>query len=62
MDKYKIYSIKDLQEILPFGKTKFNQLLKANILPVIKIGKDYITNSKELDKWFEDNRGKELFY
>ncbi len=61
-EEYKTYSNEELQRIFPFGKTKLNQLLQAGILPVIKIGKHYITTKKMLDKWFEENRGKELFY
>ena len=39
----KIITSHELLEMLPFGKTKFNQLLKAGELPLMKIGNDYIT-------------------
>lgn len=60
--EYQVLTKEDLLKILPFGKTKLDQLLQAGILPVIKIGRDYITNHQELDDWFKANKGKELFY
>ena len=60
--KYKTYNKEDLLNIFPFGKTKLNELLQANVLPVIKIGRDYITNQKELDDWFHKYKGKEIIY
>lgn len=60
--EYQVLTKEDLLKILPFGKTKLDQLLQAGILPVIKIGRDYITNHHELDEWFKANKGKELFY
>lgn len=59
---YKVLTQNDLLELLPFGKTKLNQLLQAGVLPVIKIGRDYVTNTAELDRWFFANKGKEIFY
>lgn len=58
----KILTDKDLLEMLPFGKTKFNQLLRANELPFVKIGTDYITTESAVEQWIEQNIGKELFY
>lgn len=61
-DGYKTFTNEDLQKIFPFGKTKLNQLLQAGVLPVIKVGKHYLTTQKLVDKWFEENKGKELYY
>ena len=36
--------------------------LEAGVLPVVKVGRDYLTNERELDRWFEANKGKEIFY
>lgn len=58
---YKILTQEDLLEIFPFGKSKLNQLLRSGVLPVVKVGRDYLLNEKELDQWFEKNRGKEIF-
>jgi hypothetical protein len=55
-------SLDDLYKILPFKKTKILLLLKANILPVVKIGRDYLTTKKLLNEWIEQNTGKEIYY
>ena len=39
----KILSQQDLYDVLPFGKTKVLQLIKSGELPLVKVGKDYIT-------------------
>lgn len=59
---YKIMTQEDLLDIFPFGKSKLNQLLRSGVLPVVKVGRDYLINEKELDRWFEKNKGKEVFY
>lgn len=58
----KILNQKDLYELLPFKKTKFNELLQSRILPVTKIGRDYITSEEQIMKWLKDNEGRELKY
>lgn len=59
---YKILTQDDFLELFPFGKTKLKCLLDAGVLPVVKVGRDYLTNERELDRWFEANKGKEIFY
>ena len=51
-----------LLELFPFGRSKLNALLRAGVLPVTKVGRDYITIRAELDRWFAANRGREIFY
>lgn len=58
----KILKQDDLYKILPFKRTKIQQLIKANVLPVVKIGKDYITTYKLLEEWISDNLREEIFY
>lgn len=58
----KILSQSDLYDILPFGRTKVNQLIKSGQLPVVKIGKDYITTYKILEDWISNNIGEEIYY
>jgi len=58
----KIYAYDDLLKIFPFGKTKLRQLLKSGILPVVKIGRDYLTCEGMIEDWLTENAGKELFY
>jgi len=54
-DSFRILDTKDLGELLPFGKTKLFKLLYTGKLPVVKIGADYITTSKQIEKWIENN-------
>lgn len=58
----KLYSFNDLLTIFPFGKTKLRQLLQAGVLPVVKIGKQYVTSEKAIELWILENSGKEIFF
>ena len=58
----KILSQKDLYEILPFGKTKIQQLINSDQLPLLKIGKDYITTYNILEDWIREHIGDEIYY
>lgn len=51
----------DLYEIFPFGKTKVWALIVSGSLPLIKIGKDYITSWNVLEDWIRGNIGKEIY-
>lgn len=57
-----IITQKEMYEILPFHKTKILQLLRSGEMPVVKIGKDYVTTRKKLVEWIESNIGKEIYY
>ena len=56
-DNKKILKQTDLYEILPFKK-----LLRSLELPVVKVGKDYITTYELIEKWIKENVGGEIFY
>lgn len=58
----KILKQSDLYEILPFGKTKINQLMKSGELPLVKIGNDYITTYNILEDWIKNHIGEEIYY
>lgn len=58
----RVYSKADLLEIFPFGRTKLQQLLTAGVLPVVKVGKSYLTSEAQIQRWLLDNTGKEIFY
>jgi hypothetical protein len=58
----KILKQTDLYDILPFGKTKINQLIKSNQLPLVKIGNDYITTFNILETWIKEHIGEEIYY
>lgn len=58
----KVLKQTDLYEILPFGKTKINQLIKAGQLPLLKVGNDYITTFNILEEWIKEHVGEEIYY
>lgn len=58
----KILNQEDLYELLPFGKTKIHQLIKSEQLPLVKIGKDYITTFNILEEWIKNHLGEEIYY
>lgn len=58
----KILKQTDLYQILPFGKTKINQLIKSGELPLVKIGNDYITTFNILEEWIKNHLGEEIYY
>lgn len=58
----KILKQTDLYDIFPFGKTKINQLIKSNQLPLVKIGNDYITTFNILESWIKEHIGEEIYY
>jgi hypothetical protein len=57
-----LYSFQDLLEIFPFGKTKLRQLLNAGVLPVVKVGRQYVTSPEAIQRWIMENAGKEILY
>lgn len=58
----RVYSKDDLLKIFPFRRTKLQQLLSAGVLPVVKVGKSYITSEAQIQRWLLENTGKEIFY
>ena len=58
----RVYTKSDLLEIFPFGRTKLQQLLTAGVLPVVKVGKSYLTSEAQIQRWLLENTGKEISY
>ena len=56
----KILNSKDLQVMFGFGKTKMSQVLNSGLLPVVKIGKQWVTTDAQMQEWFNKNAGKEI--
>lgn len=56
-----IIKLKQLYEILPFGEKKIRKLIASGEIPVVKIGRDYITTKKLVTTWIEEHVGEELF-
>lgn len=59
---FEIYDFSDLLTIFPFGRTKLRQLLQAGVLPVVKIGRHYVTDEEAIRRWILENCGKEIFF
>lgn len=58
----KVYSQKDLLKIFPFRSTKLKQLLAAGALPVVKVGRTYLSSDELINRWLLDNVGKTIYY
>lgn len=58
----KILKQTDLYNIFPFQKTKVQQLIKSGELPLVKVGKDYITTFKLIEEWIANHIGEEIFF
>lgn len=58
----KILKQTDLYNILPFERTKVQQLIKSGELPLLKIGRDYITTYKIIEEWISKHIGEEIYY
>lgn len=57
-----IIGMKELYELLPFGAKKVQRLIRAGELPMVKVGRSYITTRRKLYEWIEENIGQELYY
>ena len=60
MTKSSVLSVKDLQTILPFGKSKLYTLVKSGALPVIKVGRNYVTTREAVEQWIQDHMGETI--
>lgn len=62
VQKQKILKQTDLYTILPFKKTKIQQLIRSGQLPVVKVGKDYITTYELINEWIKEHIGEEIYF
>ena len=58
----RIIGLDEIYKILPFGKKMVLSLIHAGELPVVKVGRTYITTENRLIQWIEENIGQELYY
>lgn len=61
-EELKVLNHNDLMEIFGIKRTTLFKILKANILPVVKVGKSYYTTSKLMNEWFDKMKGHEVFW
>lgn len=56
-DGNQVYTVSDLMRIFRFGRTKTLRLCKQGVLPVVKVGKTYISNQALIDRWMLEHEG-----
>lgn len=56
----KYLTIKDLSKIFHIGTNKAYSMIQIPGFPFIKLGKQYLIPSDKLEKWVEQNLGKEI--
>ena len=61
LNNIEIYTTKEMMEILKFGKTKMNELLRSGEFPAVKIGGQYRITKEALEQWMRHNEGKEIY-
>lgn len=57
-----VYTQKDLLRIFPFKRTKLQQLLNAGALPVVKVGRTYLSSNEMISRWLLENAGRTIYY
>lgn len=57
-----VYTQKDLLKIFPFKRTKLQQLLNAGALPVVKVGRTYLSSDEMISRWLLENAGRTIYY
>lgn len=57
-----IYTLGDLEHIFPFGRSKLLELCHSGLLPVVKVGRDYLSSPELISKWMLEHEGKEIIY
>lgn len=55
-----VYTLPDIMRIFQFGRTKTLRLCKEGALPVVKVGKSYISNQALIDRWMLEHEGCEI--
>lgn len=60
MNNKRIVTFEEMLKILPFGRTKLRTLCQNKILPVTKVGGQYIALEENIIQWVNDNVGREI--
>lgn len=55
-----VYTLPDIMRIFQFGRTKTLRLCKEGVLPVVKVGKSYLSNQAMIDRWMLEHEGCEI--
>lgn len=60
-DKIVLYCVKDIQEIFKCGQRQAYAIMNSSTFPSFKINSKAYVYEKDLIKWIEKNKGKEIF-
>ena len=60
MDEIKMYSMKELQQIMHIGKNTAYKLVKLKGFPTIQIGNKILVPHNQLCKWIENNNHSKI--
>ncbi len=53
-----ILYVKDLMEVLHIGRDKAYSLMRSKAFPSTQLGKNYFVTIDNLNKWLDDNAGR----
>ena len=60
MNEIKMYSMKELQQIMHIGKNTAYKLVKLKGFPSIQIGKKILIPKSELNEWLKNNKNSKI--
>lgn len=60
MDENKWLTPKDVSDILPYGIQTIRKMFNIDGFPSIRIGRKFMVKRKDLDKWLEENKGRNI--
>ena len=60
MDENKWLTPKDVSDILPYGIQTIRKMFNMDGFPSIRIGRKFMVKRKDLDKWLEENKGRNI--
>lgn len=55
MNEKRIYTVKEIQEILGISRPTVYELLKQNVFNSVIVGGKHIISKKSFDKWLDSN-------
>jgi len=57
-NEYKMLTVEEVQEYIPFGRDKVYALMRSDSFPAMRIGRQYVVSKKNLLAWIDRNSGK----
>ena len=59
-DNLQVLTVKDLMEVLHLGKDRAYALMRSRSFPALRIGKSYLVTRDSLEKWLDQNAGRDI--